>query len=151
MEKSQIDAKEIQKKLVEMNLLENQLGQLDQQFALLEKHISELQVLDISIEELSKTRKDQEFFAPIGNEIFVRSRIIEPEEVLINIGGKTMIKKKTAEAKKLIEERIAHANEIKDQVSEEMQLILNEMQGIQQEVILYQQGHVYDENCNHGH
>jgi len=146
--KKQQENKDFEKKIVEMNILENQLSQLDQQFSLIEKHIIDLQNLNSSLEELSKTKKDQEFFSPVGNEIFVRSKIIEPGEVLINIGGKTIIKKKTIDAKKFIEEKIAKANELKFQISDEMQTIINEMQTIQQEII-FSQGHVCDSNCNH--
>lgn len=146
--KKQQETKDFEKKIVEMNILENQLSQMDQQFSLIEKHLADLQNLNSSLTELSKTKKDQEFFSPIGNEIFVRSKIIEPGEVLINIGGKTVIKKKTTEAKKFIEEKIARANELKVQISNEMQLIINEMQSIQQE-ILFSQEHICGENCNH--
>lgn len=146
--KKQQETKDFEKKIVEMNILENQLSQMDQQFSLIEKHLADLQNLNSSLTELSKTKKDQEFFSPIGNEIFVRSKIIEPGEVLINIGGKTVIKKKTTEAKKFIEEKIARANELKVQISNEMQLIINEMQSIQQE-ILFSREHICGENCNH--
>lgn len=146
--KKQQETKDFEKKIVEMNILENQLSQMDQQFSLIEKHLVDLQNLNSSLTELSKTKKDQEFFSPIGNEIFVRSKIIEPGEVLINIGGKTVIKKKTTEAKKFIEEKITNANELKVQISNEMQLIINEMQSIQQE-ILFSQEHICGENCNH--
>lgn len=147
MDKEQ-NNKELEKKIIEMNLLENQLSQLDQQFAFIEKHLNDLQTLNTSLEELSKTKKDQEFFSPLGNEIFVRSKILEPSEVLINVGGKVIIKKKTNDAKKFVEEKIIKASELKNQISNEMQLIINEMQAIQQEVI-FSHGHIHDETCNH--
>ena len=102
-------------------MLEQQVQQVQQQLQLVEQNITELTSLNFGLEEL-KGSKDKEILAPLGRGIFVKTKLLS-EELTVDIGSKTFVKKNIEKTKKLIEEQIEKLEEIREQLA----LSLNEI------------------------
>lgn len=123
-----------ERKLVELNLLQNELAQLEQQMQFIDKYVQDIQNLEKSLEELKTAKKDHELFSPLGQEVFIRTKIVNPNELLVNVGEKILVKKTINETKEIVGEKTKKAQEIKNQIATQMELILNELNRLEHEL-----------------
>ena len=96
--------RDMQNKIIEIRMLEEQIGQMEEQMRIVDREILEIQSLILSLDEIKGT-KNKEVIVPLGKDIFVKSLIAKDNEFLVNIGSKTIVKKNAEETKKLLEEK----------------------------------------------
>lgn len=93
---------EIQKKYVELQLLNQHIKQVQEQFVFLQQQLNELMNLEISISELKEIKDESEIFSSLGSGIFINSKILNKEKVLVNIGSGILVEKNLIDAVQLI-------------------------------------------------
>ncbi len=146
--------KDFQKSLFEMNLLQNELSSLDQQMQFIEKYIQDLNSLKNSIEELKNVKENQDFFSPLSQDIMLQAKITNTKELLVNMGGKVLVKKTIDETKDIVEEKISKTLELKEQIIQQIETILSEMDRIESQIKKSKQNQENlcdDEECNCEH
>ena len=121
-----------QKEMFELNVLDMQLRQMEQQALMLEQQIAELTTVNASLDELKKSKKNQKVLFPISRDIFAEGILENSNEVLVNIGSKTIARKSIEEAKKINEKQIEIFAEASENISREMQRIVMRIREIEQ-------------------
>ena len=101
---------EIQNKYVELQLLNQQIKQIQEQFLILQQQLTELINIETSLTELKDVKKNNEMFSPIGSGIFVSSTIKDNDLVIVNVGAGVLIEKTVDEAKKLVQSQMENIN-----------------------------------------
>jgi len=122
------------KKIIELNLLDSKIKELDQNLAILEKQISELQACQLSLDELKNTKKDSEMLAPIIPGIFAKTKPLNNSELLVDIGAKTLVKKNIDETKKIIQKKIDQSTDVHEKLIAEINLIAQNMNKLEKEI-----------------
>lgn len=112
--------KEVQKKYVELQLLNQQIKSAQEQFILLQQQLNELMNLEVSIIELKDIKKNSEFFSSIGSGILVSSKLTDNEHVLVNVGAGILIEKNINEAVDLIKSQIKNVNVSLESIREQL-------------------------------
>ena len=121
-----------QKEMFELNVLDMQLRQMEQQALMLEQQIAELTTVNASLDELKKAKKNQKVLFPVSRDIFAEGILENSNEVLVNIGSKTIARKSIEEAKKINEKQIEIFAEASENISREMQRIVMRIREIEQ-------------------
>lgn len=129
MEKRQ----EIESKILEIRLLESQIAKLEQQMALIDQQIMELQALQADLDAIKKV-KEQDILAPLGKDVFIRSKLGPTNSVLLNVGARVMVKKDIAGAKATLEKQSQRFLEAKGEIGKEMDRIVERIMQIEKEV-----------------
>ncbi len=119
----QQDMGEKEREMIELSLLEQQINQFEQQANILEKQIAELQVLQLSLDEIKKGKKEQEILSPLGKNIFVKTKLLS-KEIFVGVGAKTVLKKNIEETKKIVNKEIAKLVEARDNLLKEIENIV---------------------------
>ena len=126
MEKSNQEQQELMFKLA---MYEQQIMQLQQQIQAVEQAIVDLNSLNLGIGDL-EGKKGKKIFAPIGKGIFAKAELIS-ENLLVDIGGKNLVKKSIPETKKLLERQIGklknaqkELNQCLEDVGREVEMIV---------------------------
>ncbi len=119
MEKSQ------QELMMKFQMFEQQIEHLNQQMEAVEQGIMEMNSLGISLDEI-KGKKGKEILAPIGRGIFVNAKL-ESEELLVDVGEKTFVKKSVEETKEIIESQVKKLEEVKEELTNELKKIDKEL------------------------
>jgi len=114
---------EKEREMIELSLLEQQINQFEQQANILEKQIAELQVLQLSLDEIKKGKKEQEILSPLGKNIFVKTKLLS-KEIFVGVGAKTVLKKNIEETKKIVNKEIAKLVEARDNLLKEIENIV---------------------------
>ena len=125
----QQDMGEKEREMIELSLLEQQINQFEQQANILEKQIAELQVLQLSLDEIKKGKKEQEILSPLGKNIFVKTKLLS-KEIFVGVGAKTVLKKNIEETKKIVNKEIAKLVEARDNLLKEIENIVKGIRGV---------------------
>lgn len=116
---------EQQELMYRLSIFEQQINQAQEQIEIIEKGIIELKNLDSGIEEL-KNSKGKEINAQVGRGIFVKAQLLS-EELLVDIGNKTLVKKSIDETKKILKEQIEKLEIVRKQLENSLDEINKEM------------------------
>lgn len=120
--------KEQQELMFKLSMFEQQIQQLQQQLQAVEQGIVEMASLNLGLDEL-KGSKGKEILSPIGRGIFTQTKLLS-EELTVDIGNKTFVKKSIPETKKIIEEQIKKLEEVKGELNNKLEEINIEMTNI---------------------
>ncbi len=90
--------------MFKLQTFEQQIKQLQQQQQAVEEATIDLSTLSLGLGDLvGKT--DTEIMAPIGRGIFAKAKLIS-EDLLVDIGGKNLVKKTIPEAKEILKSQL---------------------------------------------
>lgn len=124
-DKNQQNQQEI---LFKLSLIEQQMQGLHQQLHAVEKGIIELETLDFGLDEFAGS-EGKKIIAPLGKGIFVKAKIIS-EDLIVDIGNKTLIKKNIKETQELIKKQIEKLIEAKKDINKNLETTSKEAERI---------------------
>jgi len=113
---------EIQKKYMQMQMMQQQIQQMHKQLEQLQEQKASLRASIMSIEELQNSKEEREILTPVSQGVFVKSKVNAVKEVLVNVGEGIVVTKKTEDAIKLVQDQV---DEI-DKMSEDFVNKMNE-------------------------
>ena len=113
-----------QQKMMQFQLMQNQLEAVRAQLQQLVSRAEELSVTKLTLENLNIS-KSSEAFIPLGSGNFIKGKVEDSKSVLVSVGGSAAIKKTKEEAVKIVDDKI---EKIQDQ--------LNEMAGAEQQIVV---------------
>ncbi len=118
--------------ILKLSMLEERAKQTEQQLTILNQQIMELQNMSLNLDKLKKS-KGKEILANLGRNIFVKTKLVD-DNPIVDVGSKVLVKKTTAETKKLIEEQVIEADKLKQQLLEAMASINQELEKLMIEI-----------------
>ena len=126
-------AENLQNKIIEFNMMDQQLKQLEQKAMEIEKQVYEMQLSENSLEEL-KSKKDSEVMIPLAGGIFVKGKIEDAEKVIIHVGNRILARKSINDAKKLLEKQRKKVSDERLNIDAEMNSLLHEMTALEEQI-----------------
>ncbi len=117
-----------QEKLIQLQMIEQEAGQLEQQSQLIEQHFTEMQNLLIGLNELETTDK-KEILANIGKGIYIPAEI-KSKVLTVEVGKRNFVKKSILETREIVEKQIEKLSSVKQQIAdkiEDLQAEMNEL------------------------
>src|SRR3990172_5121456 len=115
-----------QELFLKLSMFEQQAQQLNNQLQAVENGLAELKSLNLGLDDL-KNSEGKEVLSPVGRGIFIKSKIIS-EELIVDIGGKNLVKKNVSETQILLEEQISKLDRIKADLNENIEEISKEIE-----------------------
>ena len=123
----------VQKKMMEFQVLEANLSIIRSKHEEAMKRLEELEITKHTIGTM-KDMKPSDAMIPIGSNNFIRGKVEDTDSIIVGIGGGVAVKKKRADAVRIID---GHEKELKRAVGEfakEEQHIVAELQKLQPEI-----------------
>lgn len=123
-----------QEKIMQLQVIEQEINQLNQQLQLIEQNISEVESLGMSLNEIEKNN-DNEMLISIGKGIYIPVEI-KDKNLIVEVGGKNFIKKNIPDTIKIIEDQLGKLINTRESIKEkleELQAEINEAIKIIQE------------------
>ena len=109
MDKSQ------QELFFKLSMFEQQIQNIQQQLQAIENAILDMNTLNFDLGNI-KGSEGKEVLSSIGKGIFAKTKMIS-EDLLVNIGGKYIVKKSVGETQGIIQEQIKKLEEIKKELN----------------------------------
>lgn len=126
--------REIESKIIEIRMLEEQARQLEEQIALIEQQVMESQLLQQNLDEI-KNMKQKEIIVPIGKDVFINSKVESMNSVLVNVGSGIVIKTDIEGAKKEIEKHNEKFLRVREELAIEIRKISEHLIRIEKEIM----------------
>lgn len=110
-----------QELLYKLSMFEQQMRHLQEQVEAVSQGVNELGFLSSGLDEF-KDGRGREILAPLGRGIFVPSKVTG-EELLVDIGKKTLVKKSVFETKEIIKDQTKKLIEIKEELNRSLEQV----------------------------
>jgi len=107
--------------MYKLQMFEQQIKQLQQQQQAVEEASIELNSLSIGLGDLVG-KADSEIMAPIGRGIFAKAKLTS-EDLLVDIGGRNLVKKTIPEAKEIIKGQLEKLDAAKKELDSEIEKV----------------------------
>ena len=126
-------ADKIENKILQLNMLDQELKKLEQSAIEVERHVYEMQLTENSLEDL-KSRGNSEVMIPLAGGIFVKGKIEDSSKVLVHVGNRILAKKSIADAKKILEKQMNKILKDKESMDGDINSIVKEMTALEEQV-----------------
>ncbi|MCK4553102.1 prefoldin subunit alpha [Candidatus Pacearchaeota archaeon] len=120
-----------QELIFKLGMYEQQIQQLQQQLQAVEQGVFEMTLLSQGLGELVGS-VDKEILAPIGRGIFLKTKLLS-EDLTVDIGNKTFVKKTIPEAQEMIKEQIKKLEDVKRELNDSLDKVGGEMERVVEE------------------
>lgn len=131
MAKKEEDAQVMQQKYMELQMLDQQVKQIQQQLHAVEQQSMEIEHVIDALGSLSKVEKGSDILAPLSSGIFIKGRIEDTKEVVVNVGSNTTVTKQIPEVQEMLKKQAQELEKAKKDLSARFTEFANKMQAIQ--------------------
>lgn len=121
-----------QQQIIQIQMFEQEAQQLNQQLQLIDQNISEMQDLELSLDEIEK-KENNEILANLGKGIYIPVEI-KDKKLIVEVGNKNFVKKTIPEAKEIIKEQLVKLVSAKSQISERLDVLQAEIGNLMQNI-----------------
>ena len=128
------DAKKLQQKYLELQVIDQQMKQLQRQLQLIESQMMEVTMTKEALNELGAVSKGTEMLAPISGGIFVRANLADSNKLAVNVGAGTVVEKTIPEVIRIMEEQESEIRKTYNSLAEELQKLGEKALEIQEEL-----------------
>lgn len=104
-------------KVVEFQLLQQQLEQMQKYLEEIEMKLLEFHKTKESLSEVSSIKSGSESFIPLAQGIFARGKLDDTSTLLVNVGADIAVTKTVPQVKELIDRQVAELSEVKEQLN----------------------------------
>lgn len=115
-----------QEQIIKMQMIEQEAGQLNQQMQMIEQNISEMQNIELSLEEIDK-KETKEILANLGKNIYLPVEI-KDRNLIVEIGNKKFVKKSIEDTKDLIQRQMVKLVTAKGEISQRLESLQKEVE-----------------------
>ncbi|MBW3004977.1 prefoldin subunit alpha [Candidatus Woesearchaeota archaeon] len=135
MAKKEEDAQVMQQKYMEMQMLDQQLKQIQQQLHAVEQQAMEVEFVIDALGNISKVEPGSDILVPLSSGIFVKAKIQDNKELLVNVGGNTTVNKSVPEVQEMLKKQIAELEKVKKDLVDNFTKFANKMQQLQADLM----------------
>lgn len=125
--------KELQRKYIEFQLLNQHIKKIDQQLAELGQQLTGLLILKDGLGDLKKTTS-KDLFVSLGPGVFLEATLKDTERVLVNVGSNILVKKLAENTKEMISGQIDEMRELIQKIEQEMETEKTQLEALQKEL-----------------
>ncbi|MBN2881285.1 prefoldin subunit alpha [Candidatus Woesearchaeota archaeon] len=114
-----MDDAKIRQKYLELKSLDEQMRKVEKELSTVNSQLAEVEQIQKWIDEISKS-SNSECFVPLTNGIFVKAKILDSDEFLMNVGSKVCVPKSKIDAIKLLDEQKVELENYRLQLSNQL-------------------------------
>lgn len=126
---------EMQEKFMEFQMLQKHIEHIQEQVTVLQQQLLELDISAKAIEEIGTAKEGNEILAPVANGIFVKTRVENVEQMVVNVGSNVMVERTPTEVVGLLKEqqekirtKVGEANELLQELQDHAMKIFKEVE-----------------------
>ena len=126
--------KKLQKKFYAFQVLEEQTKSLYDQLLRFDEQLISITNIQNDLETFSKTQVDSEMLVPVANGIFVKAKVVNTKDFIVNVGSGVAVNKNVTDTKKLLEIQATEIQNYKVQLSAQIQLNTIKLQDFEKDL-----------------
>lgn len=133
MEKNE-KQKELKEKYMEFQLMNEQFKKLQEQLQMVMQQGIELNNTIGNLDDFKKIGKGNDLFVPVTGGVFAKAKLVDGENVLVNVGAGVALKKTTEDVKKLLSDQLEQMNAVQQDMLFNLQKVGERVQQLDSEL-----------------
>ena len=125
---------EAQRSYMELQMIDQQLKAIHRQKQEIDSNIVTIRNIISSLDELKEVKKGSDILAPIANGIFVKAKIEDPDDLLVNIGSEVISARSIEEAKDLLKKQTEELADVSKALEDNISEIVAKAQDIEKKL-----------------
>lgn len=115
-------------------ILAEQARDLEKQNEFLSSQAMDMAVSIQSIDELNSAEKGAEILVPLSSGVYIKANLADTKELLVNVGGNTVVRKTSHDTKSMIEEQIVEVRKLQEQLAANLNGIAAKIQYVESQI-----------------
>ncbi len=115
-----MDKKELQEQYMKFQMLQQQAMRTQKQVQALDEQGMELKIIEQGIKDFAATPLDTEILVPLSSGIFVKAKLTDNKEVIVNVGSNVTVKKTMKEAEDLVATQTVEIRKVQEQLLQDL-------------------------------
>ena len=124
----------LKEKYTELRMIDQQIRQIQKQMQELENQIMEIMYVQQSLDDLKDVKVGKEILVPVSSGIFAKATLKENNELLVNVGANTVVKKDVNSVKELLQGNISEIKKLEQHFLQDLQKLSMQAAGIEKEM-----------------
>ncbi len=125
---------EMKERFMKFQTIQTHLEKLSEQAQLFNQHNAELDISTKAVQEIGKTKVDNEILAPVADGIFIKVKLLDNAKLVVNVGSNTTVERTVEEVVELLQKQKEEVGMKVIQVEAIMQELNSEAMKIYKEV-----------------
>ena len=125
----------LKQKYMEYQILEKQMKQVSSQLEQFDMQIVELNNIKSALTELKQVTIGSEILVPISPGIFLKAKLEDNDELIVNVGDNVSVSKTNKQAIELIDQQIAEMKSHRDNYNSNVEQIVMLLKNTEQQLI----------------
>lgn len=135
MAKKEENAQVLQQRYMELQMLDQQLKQIQQQLHAVEQQSMEVEFVVDAIGNFSRSDVGSDILVPLSSGIFMKAKLQDSSELLVNVGGNTIVDKTCPEVEGMLKKQVNELVKVKKELTDKFAEFAGKMQAIQAELM----------------
>lgn len=132
--KTEAKQKEMQKKYMELQMIDHQMKQIQQQTQALEDQAAEMDAVQLALEDFSKSKPGSELLVTVTPGIFAKAKLEKSDNVLLSVGSGVVVQKSIPDAKKVLASQAVEMRKLQDELSAQVDKLSKHAEKVQEEL-----------------
>ena len=129
----ELNQQEMQKKHMELQMINQQVSQSQKQMEMLDNQIQDLYITKDALKQIGTTEVDTEILVPLAAGIFIKAKLLDNNETIVNVGSGNTVKKSMSESEELIDNQIEEITKFKIELESNITNLISKMQILEKE------------------
>lgn len=128
------DEEEFRKLSVELRYFEQTAEAIQSRVNMVNAAIADLTYAMATLEGLEKEKEDSELLVPVGGSSFVRTKLADPNKVIVGVGAGVSIEKTLPDAKEITKRRLDDLNKTRVSLQQQFVQVADKINGDRQKI-----------------
>ena len=116
-----MNQEELQKKYMELQMLDQQMKQIQKQLQILETQTEELHATKQQMEEFAASKPGSAMLVQLATGIFAKAELKDTKEFVVNVGSNVAVAKDLLSTQKMIDENIQEMKKLSEELMHSLQ------------------------------
>jgi len=126
--------KEVQQKYVEFQMLQQQMQAVHKQMEAVAEQAHEMDIVQNALDEFSRSKKGSDIFVTLTPGLFVKAKLEENDNVVLNVGGGAMVQKSIPQAKEIVASQGIELRKLQEEMAGQLKKIEEHVLKLQDEL-----------------
>ena len=126
-----MEQKEIQEQYMQLQMLDQQIKSAQKQVQMLDQQLEEMTAVLLALDDVKKTNKGDNILVPLSSGIYIKAKLDDTSNFIVNIGAQVAVSKNIEGTKKLVESQIKEISGVQQQMVSDVKEMVKDAKNLQ--------------------
>ncbi|MFH1316395.1 MAG: prefoldin subunit alpha [Candidatus Woesearchaeota archaeon] len=125
---------EKKEKYIQLSIIDQQIKETQKQFESIDNHNDNIISVVEALDELKGKKEGTEILVPITSGIFLKAKLADSNNVILNVGSSVMVEKTNEKTKEILDYQVKEMEDLKKSLGERINELIEKAINLQSEL-----------------